>query len=245
MKHFHCRNHMSIIILIHNGKDRSKLPCRLCCRGANYLAIEMKFCVLLSFIFELSCWRLAMDKLAYNHPLVKTEHFGGHWASSCSGKRPKNVWFGLPLVVVMSICIRLWRWWVVMQSNCGKMKHFHCCNQMNIIILIHNGKDRSKLSCPLCCRGANFPLFFELLKSCCYMPCPKLLKKVPSRLPRMDVEVESLSWCLVWLDWVQNCWAGTITRSVLRECLVARTKKFCETMVMRLSLCKSHSTLWA
>jgi hypothetical protein len=54
---FHRRNHMNIIIQTRNGKDGSKLSCRLCYRGANHLAIEMNFCVGLSFIFE-PCWRL-------------------------------------------------------------------------------------------------------------------------------------------------------------------------------------------
>jgi hypothetical protein len=42
---FHRRNHMNIIIMITNGKEGSKLSRQLGCRGANYLAMEMNFCV--------------------------------------------------------------------------------------------------------------------------------------------------------------------------------------------------------
>jgi hypothetical protein len=45
----HFLNPMNIIILTRNGKERSKLSRQLCCRGAKYLAIEMNFCVGLSF----------------------------------------------------------------------------------------------------------------------------------------------------------------------------------------------------
>jgi hypothetical protein len=63
---FHCRNQMNniiitiiiIIILTHNGKGGSKLSRQFCCRGANWLSIEMNFCVGLSFIFE-PVWRIA------------------------------------------------------------------------------------------------------------------------------------------------------------------------------------------
>jgi hypothetical protein len=35
---FHSRhNPMNIMMQSHNGKDRSKLSCQFCCRGANYL----------------------------------------------------------------------------------------------------------------------------------------------------------------------------------------------------------------
>jgi hypothetical protein len=47
-KTLHGRNWMKIIILTHNR-----------CRGANYLAIKMSFCVGLSFISKLF-WRLAV-----------------------------------------------------------------------------------------------------------------------------------------------------------------------------------------
>jgi hypothetical protein len=42
---FHFRNPMNTIMNTFNGKERSKLLLPFCCRGANYLAIEIKFSV--------------------------------------------------------------------------------------------------------------------------------------------------------------------------------------------------------
>jgi hypothetical protein len=44
---FHCHNQINIIMQTLDGKEGRKLSCRLCYRGANYLAIEMNFCVVL------------------------------------------------------------------------------------------------------------------------------------------------------------------------------------------------------
>jgi hypothetical protein len=42
--------HMNNIIVTHKGKEVSKLSHQLCCRGADYLAIEMTFL----------CWSFAV-----------------------------------------------------------------------------------------------------------------------------------------------------------------------------------------
>jgi hypothetical protein len=66
-----------IIIKILNGKEGSKLSRQFCCRGANYLAIPMDFCVSLSFtIFELF-WRLATAQASL-HPSPKLSILGGN-----------------------------------------------------------------------------------------------------------------------------------------------------------------------
>jgi hypothetical protein len=61
----------------------------------------------------------------------------------------ENDWLGRSCVVVMSICIWLWR-----------NESFHSRNQVNIIILTHSysqtGKKEANCNIKLWCRGANY-----------------------------------------------------------------------------------------
>jgi hypothetical protein len=79
---FHCHNQTNIIILTHHGKNLSKLLYQLCCRGVNYVAIEMKFSVVcLSFLVTL--YLVLMEGQTGNEtvPTISNETTGAYGAN--------------------------------------------------------------------------------------------------------------------------------------------------------------------
>jgi hypothetical protein len=121
-------------------------------RGTNYLAIEMKFCVSLSFIFK-SFWRLAIAQ-ASPQSSPRWNWFGWQRASSCNGKRPKVINpVGCHVDVITSFdcdndgcsCRKIMVKWNLPLSQSNEYHHPDS-----------NGKERSKLWRQLCCREANY-----------------------------------------------------------------------------------------
>jgi hypothetical protein len=102
------------------------------------------------------------SKLAHNHSLVKTEYFGRQGASSCNGKRPNVV----NLVGRCCCPVDLHSTVTVMGFHAVKLwqnETFHCHNQMNIIILIHEWERRKQIvTSSFSSRGANYLLASEM-----------------------------------------------------------------------------------
>jgi hypothetical protein len=67
---------MNIIILITNGKDGSKLSGQICCRGANYRAIETNESFCLSFHF------LSLDLMGGQPPDGRTDWQRGTYSAN-------------------------------------------------------------------------------------------------------------------------------------------------------------------
>jgi hypothetical protein len=125
---FHCHNPMNTIMHLLNGKDRSKLPCRYCCRGANYLPSKSNFVSIFSSFILKPFWRLATAQTSpqpfpsYNWAFWEATGKLMHWQASkcCKFGRSLGSALATAHASLQPACTYYWVFGVVK----GKLMHW-------------------------------------------------------------------------------------------------------------------------